>query len=88
MVGGRPVYHVTGKVASCPVKLTLIDQYDDIGCSVDYWIDREDNYLLKMSLAGKVVVTGETEGTVDISLTTTFSDYNKPVTIEAPDVTQ
>jgi len=79
---------VTGKVASCPVKLTLIDQYDDIGCSVDYWIDRENNYLLKMSLAGNVVVTGETEGSFDISMTTTFSDYNKPVTTEAPDVTQ
>ena len=86
-VGGRPVYHVTGKVASGPVRWAFLEYGGDIGCNVDYWIDQENNCLLKISLAGNVVLT-ETEGTVDISLTTTFSDYNKPVTVEAPDVTQ
>jgi len=30
-------------------------------------------------------MTGETEATVDMWMTMSFTDYNKPVTIEAPE---
>jgi LppX_LprAFG lipoprotein len=87
-VGGRPGYHLSGKVASGLVNLALIGQDGDISCNVDYWIDQENSYLLKMSLAGNTVLATTLSGPVDISMTTTFSDYNKPVTIEVPDVSK
>jgi len=85
-VGGRPAYHVTGKVTSALLNLEgLLGEGSEAAFDADYWVDKENSYLLKARIAGNMVMTGETEATVDMWMTLLFSDYNKPVTIEAPE---
>ena len=85
-VNGRPAYHVSGKVTSGLLNLEeLLGEGGEAAFDADYWIDRETSYLLKALVAGNLVMTGETEATVDMWMTMSFTDYNKPVTIEAPE---
>jgi hypothetical protein len=51
-------------------------------------MDQEKGCFRRVSLAGNTVLATTLSGPVDISMTTTFSDYNKPVTIEVPDVSK
>jgi len=93
-VGDRPAYHVTGRVTSLP-----FDIGEDLGIGVgvnmraDYWIDKETSLALKgtvtgdMTMAAEATATAEMSATASLSMTILLSDYDKPVTIEAPEVT-
>jgi len=84
-VDGRTVYHLTGTVKAAPLGLQeSLGAGGDVSLKADYWIDRENNQILKSTVSGVIEITGDMAATVDLSMVILFTDYNKPVTIEAP----
>ena len=55
-----------------------------LNLKADYWIDKENSYMLKSTVSGDIAITGEMEATINLSMVMLFTDFNKPVTIEAP----
>jgi len=84
-VDGRTVYHLTGTVKAAPLGLQeSLGAGGDVSLKADYWIDKENNQILKSTVSGVIEITGDMAATVDLSMVILFTDYNKPVTIEAP----
>jgi hypothetical protein len=84
-INGRPVYHLTGTVKAAPLGLQeSLGAGGDVNLKADYWIDKENSYMLKSTVSGDIAITGEMEATINLSMVMLFTDYNKPVTIEAP----
>jgi len=82
---GVPVYHLAG-TASMPLEIGEPFGTATGMVEVDYWIDKEDNYVRQGTIFGDIPVTGEMTATISISATMILSDYGKTVTIEAPEV--
>jgi len=97
-VGDRSAYHLTGKVSSLPSYMAgtfeSLGVGGDVNLRADYWIDKETNLALKSTVVGDMTMITEMADTADMSMTMAmsmtmlFSDYNKPVTIEPPEVGQ
>jgi hypothetical protein len=84
-VAGRAAYHLTGTVKTAPLGLQeSLGAGGDVNLKADYWIDKENSQILKSTVSGDFEITGDTAATVNLSMVMLFSDYNKPVTIEAP----
>jgi hypothetical protein len=84
-VGDRPAYHLTGKVKSAPLGLQeSLGAGDDVNLKADYWIDKENSYILKWTVSGDLAITGDIEATINLSMVMLFSNFGAPVTIEAP----
>jgi len=85
MLAGSPVYHLVG-TASYP--LSFIESLGEVegDLQVDYWIDRENNYVVKGTVQGDVATSGELEFTAAISATVLYSGYGQSVQIEAPEI--
>ncbi len=85
VVDGRAAYHLTGTVKSAPLGLQeSLGVGGDANLKADYWIDKENSYMLKSTVSGDIEITGDTAATVNLSMVMIFSDFNVPVTIEAP----
>jgi len=84
-VDGRPAYHLTGTVKTAPLGLQeSLGAGGDVNLKADYWIDKENSYMLKSTVGGDIAITGEMEATINMSMLMVFSNYNEPVTIEPP----
>jgi LppX_LprAFG lipoprotein len=84
-IGGRAAYHLTGTVKAAPLGLQeSLGAGGDVNLKADYWIDKENSYMLKSVVGGDIAMTGEIEATINMSMVMLFSNYNAPVTIEAP----
>jgi hypothetical protein len=88
-IGDRPAYHLTGKVTAAPLGLEeSLGAGSEVNLTADYWIDKETSYMLKATINGDMVMTGDLEANISMSMLMLFSDFNKPVTIEAPPVSE
>ena len=84
-IDGRPAYHLTGTVKAAPLGLQeSLGASGDVNLKADYWIDKENSYMLKSTVSGDIAITGEVEANVNLSMLMLFTNYNAPVTIEAP----
>ena len=82
ILGGLPAYHLAG-TAAFPLSFGQIGEIQG-EFQTDYWIDKENSYLLQAAIDGKVPISGTVEATVAMAVTIRFSDYGVAVTIEAP----
>lgn len=84
-VDGRPAYHLTGVVKAAPLGLSeSLGAGGDVNLKADYWIDKENSYMLKSTVSGDIAITGDMEANVNLVMLMLFSNFNAPVTIEAP----
>ncbi len=88
---GERVYHLSGTVTGEDVAELLDDQSASRGeAAVQYWVGVDDHLVRKTEISfedsGTDPLTNLTYLT-QATYVTTFSDYNAPVTIEAPEVT-
>jgi hypothetical protein len=83
-IDGRAAYHLTGTVKAAPLGLQESLGAGNVNLKADYWIDKENSYMLKSVVGGDIAMTGEIEATINMSMVMLFSNYNAPVTIEAP----
>jgi LppX_LprAFG lipoprotein len=84
-INGRPAYHLTGTVNAAPLGLQeSLGAGGDVSLKADYWVDKENSQILKSTVSGTIAITGEMEANIDMSMLMSFSNYNAPVTIEAP----
>ena len=91
---GLEVYHLSGTVSA----ETLGDGETEGELDVEVWVGTEDDLLAQISVEGDVeleadmgddelsLFAGAFPGQVTISLTIRFSDFGKPVSIEAPEI--
>ena len=88
VLNGATVYHLTG----VPPEETLGDLGDE--AEIAFWIGVEDLLLRRVATEGQIDLSaiGQSlggagiSGTATVAITIVFSNYGKPVTIEAPDV--
>ena len=84
-VDGRLAYHLTGTVKAAPLGLQeSLGAGGDVNLKADYWVDKENSRMLKTTVSGDIAITGEMEATINLSMVMLFSNFNAPVTIEAP----
>lgn len=84
-IDGMRVYHLAG-TTTMPLELGEPLGEASGTVAVDYWIEKETNYVRQAALLGEIPVTGEMTATIELSATMFLSDYGKAVTIEAPEV--
>lgn len=88
-LNGVAVHHLRGKPAPQAFEGVTGDMV------VDFWIGVEDSLVRQISAQGELQIEGLTEelgaaggeATANVNMTMALSDFNKPVTIEAPEVT-
>lgn len=79
VVGGKPVFHITGTVADSQINNMTSGGLKGDEIDVDIWIDEGNFDVLKVVLTAPP--SGDDEATI---WTLTLSDQNQPVTIERP----
>ncbi len=88
-LGDVAVHHLRGKPAPQAFEGVTGEMV------VDFWIGVEDSLVRQISAQGELQIEGLTEelgaaggeATANVNMTMALSDFNKPVTIEAPEVT-
>jgi branched-chain amino acid transport system substrate-binding protein len=89
---GTPVYHLAGDI---PLEKLELDDSDVEGnMQIDVWIGVEDDLVRQMTMVGEIPVDEAGEmlpgagelGTLDLTMTITWSDFGKDVIIEAPKI--
>lgn len=84
-VNDIPVYHLSGR-ARLPFDLGTPIGIVKADTRVSYWIGREDQQLLRVTLAGDTSFGGQMTGTATISMTMSLFDYGAPVKITTPEM--
>jgi hypothetical protein len=85
---GVLAYHLVGTVSSEALGLAPPGLEGDLGgdVQIEYWIGVEGALPRQVMLEGEVTAVGDELGTLTLAVLATFSDYGKPVIIEAPDM--
>jgi lipoprotein LprG len=81
-VGGVPTYRMKGELPSRSLAPLLGSVAPDLMVDAEAWIGVEDMYLHQVVFRGRVT----SEDAEDISRTIKLSNFNQPVSIEAPKV--
>ncbi len=88
---GERVYHLTGTLTGADLAELLDDQSASQGeANIQYWVGVDDYLVSKTEIDFEDSDTDPLTNVTylnQITYVTTFSDYNAPVTIEAPEVT-
>ena len=84
-LAGAPVHHLRGEY------ILPVDTGEPMGeletaFHADYWITVEDNLVNQVDLAGEVMMPEDVGGSVAITMTARFSEYDAPIVIDAPEV--
>ncbi len=80
---GTRVYHLRGVVGSEVLGEALAGTEGEI--RVEHWIGVEDGWLRQSVIEGELSMPDEA-GTIELSVTITYSDYGQEVTIEPPEM--
>jgi hypothetical protein len=87
-LNGVPVYHLEGLVSAEDLDLAQPGLEADLEgeMNIEYWIGVEDSLVWKVVLDGELAISGPETGTVVLTTTAIYSDYDIPVNIQPPEV--
>lgn len=86
-LGDATVYHLSG-MAAFPLDLASLGVGEvETELPASYWIDTQDMRLVQGTVGGDIRLTEPVPLTITVAITMALSDYDLPVTIEAPEVT-